>query len=55
MEKVKQTGVVFLVPRIEHVIYENKMTGEVEEYFMWNPKEAGVITGIEIPIEKQTP
>ena len=39
-------GTVMLVSKVEHVIYENLLTGKVEEYLEWNAKESGIIFNI---------
>jgi hypothetical protein len=37
---------VMFVPKVEHVIYENLLTGKVEEYLECNVKESGIIFNI---------
>ena len=42
------TGVVYLLPRIVWIVYENKLTGKKTEVLQWNPKEGAVITGLKV-------
>lgn len=37
---------ILLIPPVKLTRYENKATGEVKEYLEFDPKAAGIITGI---------
>lgn len=47
-------GTIFLVPEVTFERYLNISTGDIKEYFKYDPKAAGIITNIGVPGEDRT-